>query len=356
MKDAELRTGLTAKEVGQFGFAARAVGQDVSIFERMMRGFDAPSRTPAKRARRRAPGLRFGVDIQGVRTGMVPPRRCSCRWLKGLEGCRPDLTATRVAMDLFKRAGIEAIPVMDGLRERVDRAKGTGLRHHRGRRQEVRGTEPEGSSSSKCGGSRRCGPSSDARRYGQRVRWVMDKIARSRRAEQAASQAEQQQHAARCRARAAGRARACRRREALQQQMNQYKPGVMDWVKVGVAGSAHITGSIFPYGKLSSNAEQYGQATSQASVRELRHSTLSPTSHSRTRRWENHPPAPATRVSSAAVRQARRELAGTSTGARTGLRQLRQSGRKPSTTHWRNSKGRLVRWSRSSSRFTTQSG
>ena len=38
VKDAELRTGLTAKEVGQFGFAARAVGQDISIVERLMRG------------------------------------------------------------------------------------------------------------------------------------------------------------------------------------------------------------------------------------------------------------------------------------------------------------------------------
>src|SRR5664279_297873 len=38
VKDAELRTGLTAKEVGQFGFAAKAVGQDISVFERMMRG------------------------------------------------------------------------------------------------------------------------------------------------------------------------------------------------------------------------------------------------------------------------------------------------------------------------------
>lgn len=38
IKDVELRTGFTAKEVGQFGFAARVAGQDVSIFERMMRG------------------------------------------------------------------------------------------------------------------------------------------------------------------------------------------------------------------------------------------------------------------------------------------------------------------------------
>jgi hypothetical protein len=38
VKDAELRIGLTAKEVGQFGFAVRAAGQDISIFERMTRG------------------------------------------------------------------------------------------------------------------------------------------------------------------------------------------------------------------------------------------------------------------------------------------------------------------------------
>src|SRR6202040_1343272 len=38
IKDVELRTGLTAHEVDQFAFAARAAGQDVSIFERMMKG------------------------------------------------------------------------------------------------------------------------------------------------------------------------------------------------------------------------------------------------------------------------------------------------------------------------------
>lgn len=34
IRDVELRTGLTAKEVGQFGFAARAAGQDSTSFER----------------------------------------------------------------------------------------------------------------------------------------------------------------------------------------------------------------------------------------------------------------------------------------------------------------------------------
>ena len=44
IRDVELRTGLTAKEVGQFGFAARAAGQDTTIFERMMRGLSEARR------------------------------------------------------------------------------------------------------------------------------------------------------------------------------------------------------------------------------------------------------------------------------------------------------------------------
>jgi hypothetical protein len=124
VKDAELRTGLTAKEVAQFGFAARAVGQDVSIFERLMRGLTNAVEDTGKEGEKARTWLqRFGVDIQGVRTGMEPTSRCSCRWRRAWNRCRPDLTATRVAMDLFKRAGIEAIPVMDGLRERVERAR-----------------------------------------------------------------------------------------------------------------------------------------------------------------------------------------------------------------------------------------
>ena len=38
IRDVELRTGLAAKEVSQYSFAAKAVGQDVSILDRMMRG------------------------------------------------------------------------------------------------------------------------------------------------------------------------------------------------------------------------------------------------------------------------------------------------------------------------------
>jgi Fe2+ transport system protein B len=57
VKDAELRTGLTAKEVGQFSFAAKAVGQDISIgrLAATLAGF-LSRREGAPRAQRRRHG------------------------------------------------------------------------------------------------------------------------------------------------------------------------------------------------------------------------------------------------------------------------------------------------------------
>jgi hypothetical protein len=63
VKDAELRTGLTAKEVGQFGFAAKASGQDISIFERMMRGFSQAADDNSKEGEKARGALqRMGID------------------------------------------------------------------------------------------------------------------------------------------------------------------------------------------------------------------------------------------------------------------------------------------------------
>jgi hypothetical protein len=73
IKDAELRTGLTAKEVGQFGFAARAVGQDVSIFERMMRGLSQAADDTSKEGEKaRATVQRMGVTMYDATGAMKP--------------------------------------------------------------------------------------------------------------------------------------------------------------------------------------------------------------------------------------------------------------------------------------------
>jgi len=313
VKDAELRTGLTAKEVGQFGFAARAVGEDVSIFERLMRGLTGAVEDNGKEGEKARQWLtRFGVDIRAVRTGTEPTSQVLLQVAKGLEGLPPGFDRTRVAMDFFKRAGIEAIPVMDGLRERVDRAKQLGfgiteadVKKYEELNQKAVEFEMKWESAVR---SVKAMLVDLASAFG----WVLDKIASRPPAPTKASQAEQQQHAARVSSLEAQGVPALQAQMAsLQAQMNQYKPGVTDWLKVGVAGVGAYFGLNLPYGKLSSNAQQYGQAASQLQyVKEALDAV--------TNKPQPHPPLgePPTSTGDsgfeAAMRQARRELAGTS--------------------------------------------
>ena len=74
IRDVELRTGLTAKEVGQFGFAARAAGQDTTIFERMMRGLsEAADDTSKEGEKARTTLQRIGVTMVDAHTGALKP-------------------------------------------------------------------------------------------------------------------------------------------------------------------------------------------------------------------------------------------------------------------------------------------
>ena len=265
VKDAELRTGLTAKEVGQFGFAARAVSQDVSIFERLMRGLTGAVEDTGKEGEKARTWLtRFGVDIQGVRTGVIPTSEVLLQVASGLEKLPPGFDRTRVAMDLFKRVGIEAIPVMDGLKERVDRAKslGFGVTEADVKKYEElnkKAVEFEMRWESAIRSVK--GMLLDlASAFG----WVLDKIATKPPTPSKQSLADQQQHAARVAAlEMQGQAALEARSAALQKQMDQHKPGAMDWAKAGVAGLGAYLGINIPVGSLSSSAQQYGQAASQ---------------------------------------------------------------------------------------------
>src|ERR1035438_9523019 len=73
VKDAELRTGLTAKEVGQFGFAAKAVGQDISVVERLMRGLSQAADDNSREGEKARATLRgMGIDFHTA-TGEMKP-------------------------------------------------------------------------------------------------------------------------------------------------------------------------------------------------------------------------------------------------------------------------------------------
>jgi hypothetical protein len=104
---------LTAKEVGQFGFAAHAVGQDVQIFERMMRGLTmAIEDDSAKGEQARGRLRRFGVDMAEVRNGTASTSEVLQQIAEGLDKLPTTWERNTAALDIFKKSGIEAIPVL----------------------------------------------------------------------------------------------------------------------------------------------------------------------------------------------------------------------------------------------------
>ena len=120
VKDAELRTGMTAKEVGQFGFAARAVGQDISIVERLMRGLSQAADENSKEGdKARATLQRMGIDLHTAAGEMKPTSEILVEISEGLNKLPEGLQRDAAAMDLFKRVGVEAIPFMTELNENL---------------------------------------------------------------------------------------------------------------------------------------------------------------------------------------------------------------------------------------------
>jgi hypothetical protein len=120
VKDAELRTGLTAKEVGQFSFAAKAVGQDISVVERLMRGLSqAADENSSQGEKARATLQRMGVDLRDAAGEMKPTSEILIEISEGLNKLPEGLQRDAAAMELFKRAGIEAIPFMTELNENL---------------------------------------------------------------------------------------------------------------------------------------------------------------------------------------------------------------------------------------------
>jgi len=129
VKDVELRTGLTAREVGQFGFAAKAVGQDVSIFERMMRGLSRAADDTSKEGEKaRLTMAKMGVTMYDTTGAMKPTSQVLEEISEGLAKMPNSLERDAAAMNIFKRIGVEAIPVIMELHENlaIARAKGYG--------------------------------------------------------------------------------------------------------------------------------------------------------------------------------------------------------------------------------------
>ncbi len=120
IRNISLRTGLSTREVGAFSFAAEAAGADVGIFERMMRGLTQATEDQTQAGdKARAWLTRFGVDVRGVRDGTVQTSTVFKQLAEGVSNISNPIERAKVQLDLFKRLGIESIPVMMKLNENL---------------------------------------------------------------------------------------------------------------------------------------------------------------------------------------------------------------------------------------------
>ena len=127
IRDVELRTGLTAKEVGQFGFAARVAGQDTTIFERMMRGLSEAADDAAKDGEKARTTLQRIVTMVDANTGALKPTAQVMEEIaEGLNRLPAGFERDAAALALFKRAGVEAVPVISELSENLEIARRKG--------------------------------------------------------------------------------------------------------------------------------------------------------------------------------------------------------------------------------------
>lgn len=118
------QTGLSTKEVTQFKFAAEAVGKDVDVFTRGMRGLTQAVEDNSTAGDKARTWLsRFGVDIRGLRDGTVSTADVMKQIATGINALPTQFEKTKAALDLFKRSGIDIIPVLAELNGNLNVAK-----------------------------------------------------------------------------------------------------------------------------------------------------------------------------------------------------------------------------------------
>lgn len=118
VRDTALKTGLSVKEVSQFGFAARAVGQDVTVFEGGLRKLSqalADSGPEGDKARK---GLaELGVVTREINGELKPTSSIFQQIATGLGKMGSAAERNSEVVKIFGRGGIELIPVLERLNE-----------------------------------------------------------------------------------------------------------------------------------------------------------------------------------------------------------------------------------------------
>lgn len=128
MNDVQLRTGLTAEQLGKFDYATKASGTDLTAIESTMRGITVAAEDVSTKGEAGRKWLeRWGVDIAQVRAGNADYADTLQKVGEGLAALPPGIERSKAALDVMKKAGIENIPWLVELNEHLKTASEQGL-------------------------------------------------------------------------------------------------------------------------------------------------------------------------------------------------------------------------------------
>ena len=128
IENVSLRTGLSTKEVGQFSYAAKVAGQDVTVFESAMRKLSQGLADNSEDGKKAREGLRMlGVQATDVHGNLRPMSSVFLQISEGLNSIEGTANRNAAALKIFGRAGVELLPTILGLAENLGRAKELGL-------------------------------------------------------------------------------------------------------------------------------------------------------------------------------------------------------------------------------------
>jgi len=128
INDISIRTGLTTKEVGQFSFAMKRAGGDISTIETAMRTLSrglADTGDEGKAAREGLAAL--GIKARDADGNLRPMSQILIEISRGLGGIEDTARRNTVALSILGRSALDLLPDLLELEEGVRRARELGL-------------------------------------------------------------------------------------------------------------------------------------------------------------------------------------------------------------------------------------
>lgn len=127
MRDAELRTGLGAKALGEFTYAAKAAGTDISAVEGIMRALVMSLDAGGQKAAQASEWLeKWGIDVHAVKNGTADFQETLMKISTGLEELPAGFERSSAAMEVLRRQGINYLPFLVELKENIQHAQEAG--------------------------------------------------------------------------------------------------------------------------------------------------------------------------------------------------------------------------------------